>query len=60
MSGRLADCWGQDKTALWIPQSVMLLGAVIFAIALTDHLIHLIFKGDHRIDREMVEGAAGE
>jgi len=51
---------GQDRTALWIPQSVMLLGAVIFAIALTDHLIHLIFRGDHRIDREMVEGAAGE
>ena len=51
---------GQDRTALWIPQSVMLMGSVIFAIALTDHLIHLIFKGDHRIDREMVEGAAGE
>ena len=51
---------GQDRTALWIPQSVMLLGAVIFAIALTDHLIHLIFRGDHRIDREMVEGTAGE
>ena len=28
---------GQDKTPLWIPQSLMLIGAVILAIALTDH-----------------------
>ena len=42
---------GQDKTALWIPQSVMLFGAAVLAIALTDHLISLIFKGDHRIER---------
>ncbi len=43
---------GQDKTPLWIPQSVMLLGAVIFAIALTDSLISLIVKGEHRIVRD--------
>lgn len=51
---------GQDRTALWIPQSVMLVGAAILAIALTDHLLNLIFKGDHRIDRETVDGAVGE
>jgi len=42
----------QDKTLLWYPQSIMLIGAVIFAIALTDHLLHLIFTGNHRIKRE--------
>ncbi|MDP5217551.1 TRAP transporter small permease [Ruegeria sp. 2205SS24-7] len=51
---------GQDRTALWIPQSVMLLGAVIFAIALTDHLISLILKGDHRIQRDLVDQSFGE
>lgn len=49
---------GQDKTLLWMPQSLMLIGAVILAIALTDHLISLIFKGHHRIEREIAgEGA---
>ena len=47
---------GQDKTALWIPQSVMLFGAVVFAIALSDHLLHLIFTGKSRIERESLEG----
>lgn len=51
---------GQDRTALWIPQSVMLLGAIIFAIALTDHLISLIVKGDHRIQRDLVDQSFGE
>ena len=45
----------QDKTALWIPQSVMVIGGVILAIALTDHLLHLIFKGEHRIQHDNVE-----
>ena len=51
---------GQDRTPLWIPQSVMLAGAVILAIALTDHLIHLIFRGDHRIERDLVDQSHGE
>ena len=51
---------GQDKTALWIPQSVMLIGAVIMAIALTDHLIHLFVSGDHRIKRDIVDQSFGE
>ena len=51
---------GQDRTALWIPQSVMLIGAIIFAIALTDHLISLIVKGDHRIQRDLVDQSFGE
>ncbi len=51
---------GQDKTALWIPQSFVLLGAVILAVALTDHLLHLIFTGTHRITRDVVEQSHGE
>ena len=43
---------GQDKTPLWMPQTAMLIGAVIFAIALTDHLAQIIFKGSHSITRE--------
>ncbi len=51
---------GQDRTALWIPQSVMLFGAVVFAIALTDHLVALILKGDHRIEQDRMEQSFGE
>lgn len=45
----------QDKTALWIPQSVMVIGGVILAIALTDHLLHLIFRGENRIQHDDIE-----
>lgn len=51
---------GQDKTPLWIPQSVMLLGAVILAIALTDNLLSLIFKGENRIKPDIVDQSFGE
>ncbi len=51
---------GQDATALWIPQSSMVIGAIIFAIALTDHLVHVLFTGDHRIDADVVEQSHGE
>lgn len=51
---------GQDKTQLWIPQSAMLLGAVILAIALTDHLFQLIFTGDHRIRRDLADQSHAE
>ena len=51
---------GQDKTALWIPQTLMLAGAVILAIALTDHLLHVIFKGQHRIVRDLADQSHGE
>ena len=51
---------GLDKTPLWIPQSLMLLGAAILAIALTDHLIHVLLKGDHRIVRDLADQSHGE
>ncbi len=51
---------GQDATPLWIPQMAMVVGAIIFAIALTDHLIHVIFVGDHRIEADTVQQSHGE
>lgn len=51
---------GQDATPLWIPQSVMLAGAVILAVALTDHLVHLFVTGDHRIKRDLASQSFGE
>ncbi|WP_300060629.1 TRAP transporter small permease [uncultured Roseobacter sp.] len=46
---------GQDATSLWIPQSVMVIGGGLMAIALTDNLFAVIFKGEHRIVRETVD-----
>lgn len=46
---------GQDATPIWIPQIAMVLGSIFFAIALTDHLVNLIFFGDHRIEADLVD-----
>ncbi|MDF3414750.1 TRAP transporter small permease subunit [Sulfitobacter sp. M57] len=46
---------GQDASLLWIPQSVMVLGGGLLAIALTDNLFHVLRKGTHRIVRDTVE-----
>ncbi len=51
---------GQDKTPLWIPQSFVLLGAVILAIALTDHLVSLFVTGKNRIVQDRVDQNVGE
>ncbi|MEP2027739.1 MAG: TRAP transporter small permease [Paracoccaceae bacterium] len=51
---------GQDATPLWIPQMPMLIGAVILAIALTDHLLQLIFTGKHGIVRDLADQSQGE
>lgn len=51
---------GPDATPLWIPQSAMLAGAFIFALALTDHLVCLITDGTHRIRTDVVEESRGE
>tara|TARA_R110002094_G_scaffold181115_1_gene159167 strand:- start:2003 stop:2524 length:522 start_codon:yes stop_codon:yes gene_type:complete len=49
---------GQDAILLWIPQSVMVVGGGLLAIALTDNLVHVLLKGDHRIVRDTVESHA--
>ena len=51
---------GQDATPLWIPQLSMAFGALVFAIALTDHLVHVLYSGAHRIEADMVEQSHGE
>ncbi len=43
---------GQDATPLWIPQIAMGLGTTLLFIAFTDHLLRLIFFGDHGIKSE--------
>lgn len=51
---------GTDATPLWIPQSAMVIGSVIFAICLTDSLVKLLFVGEHNIKADTVEGAGAE
>lgn len=51
---------GQDATPLWIPQSSMVLGSIIFAIALSDHLVHVLLFGNHRIVSDVLEQSHGE
>ena len=46
---------GQDATHLWIPQSVMVIGGGLLAIALTDNLVQVLIKGQHRIVRDTVD-----
>jgi len=38
----------------------MVIGGGILGIALVDHLIHVIFRGDHRIKRDLVDQSFGE
>lgn len=40
---------GLDATPLWIPQLTMAFGSVLFAVAMADHTIRLLFTGDHGI-----------
>jgi TRAP-type C4-dicarboxylate transport system permease small subunit len=51
---------GQDATPLWIPQTAMLVGAVIFAVALTDNLVSLLVSGRHHVGRDLVDQSFGE
>ncbi len=48
---------GQDATPLWLPQGAMAIGSLVFAVALTDHLLRLVFLGDHGIEAELAGGA---
>jgi TRAP-type C4-dicarboxylate transport system permease small subunit len=51
---------GQDAIHLWIPQSVMVVGGALLALALTDNLIQVLIKGEHRIVRDSIDQAHGE
>ncbi|WP_370399385.1 TRAP transporter small permease [Sulfitobacter sp. JB4-11] len=45
----------QDAIKLWIPQSVMVVGGAILAIALTDNLLSVLFRGHHRMTRASLD-----
>ncbi len=48
---------GQDATPLWIPQSAVAIGSVIFTIALLDHLVRTLMGHDDTFAEEHhVEG----
>ena len=49
---------GQDAIHLWIPQSVMVMGGGLLAVALTDNLFHVLVRGDHRMMAESVDSHA--
>ncbi|MEZ5730182.1 MAG: TRAP transporter small permease [Burkholderiaceae bacterium] len=51
---------GQDATPLWVPQLGMAVGAVVFAIALLDHLVRVIRTGDPGIVSETADQAHAE
>lgn len=46
---------GLDATPLWIPQSTMAIGAVLFAVALIDNFLTMLFTGRDNI----ASGAGG-
>ncbi len=49
---------GQDASPLWIPQIAMCIGTVILAIAFIDHLLTLLFTGNHNITEDSLESHA--
>ncbi len=51
LSARINDIsQGQDATPLWIPQTFMAIGAVIFAIAVVDNLLRLVLTNYQGVD----------
>lgn len=40
---------GLDATPLWIPQCAMAFGMVLFAVAILDQFLQLVFTGEHSI-----------
>ena len=51
LSHRINDIsQGQDATPLWIPQTFMAIGAVIFAIAVVDNLCRIVFAEHQGVD----------
>ncbi len=51
LSHRINDVsQGQDGTPLWIPQIFMAVGAVLFAIAVLDSLLGILFSDSYGID----------
>ena len=47
-------------TPLWIPQMPMAIGSVVFAVALTDHLLQIVLAGDHGIRSDTAQQSRAE
>ncbi|MEM8553040.1 MAG: TRAP transporter small permease [Pseudomonadota bacterium] len=51
---------GQDATLMWLPQSAVLIGAFIFALALTDNTLSILTDGKSRMQDNVIEQSHGE
>ncbi|MCG6882338.1 MAG: TRAP transporter small permease [Silicimonas sp.] len=51
---------GLDKTPIWIPQLSMAIGAILLAIAFWDHMVQLVFRGNHGIRTDLVDQSHAE
>ena len=51
---------GLDATPVWIPQLSMSIGTILLAIAFWDHLIRVIFTGNHGIRADLVDQSHAE
>ena len=51
---------GLDATPMWIPQLSMSIGTILLAIAFWDHLIRIVFTGDHGIRSDLVDQSHAE
>jgi TRAP-type C4-dicarboxylate transport system permease small subunit len=49
---------GQDALPLWIPQLVMAIGGTLFALALVDRLLRIVFGGDWQLGGGLDQDAA--
>ncbi|SFR32503.1 TRAP transporter, DctM subunit [Litoreibacter janthinus] len=51
LSARINDIsQGQDATPLWMPQTFMAIGAVVFAVAVVDNLARIVFSSYQGVD----------
>ncbi|MEM6762473.1 MAG: TRAP transporter small permease [Pseudomonadota bacterium] len=51
---------GQDATLMWIPQSFVLVGSFVFALALTDNTLSLITDGKSRVKTIVIDKSEAE
>jgi TRAP-type C4-dicarboxylate transport system permease small subunit len=51
---------GQDATPLWIPQSVMVVGAALLAICFIDNLVRVLFTGTSGVKADISDHAQSE
>ncbi|MFC6688825.1 TRAP transporter small permease [Jhaorihella thermophila] len=51
---------GLDATPIWIPQLSMSAGTILLAVAFWDHLVRLVFTGDHGITTDLVDQSHAE